>query len=248
MRLKDKIAIITGAGGGIGKATAERFAREGAKLVIADVNLQALEGVATSIHGMGGTVAFAKVDVTSPAEVEAMTRLALDQFGRIDILINNAGIIRDKFSWNMTDEQWNLVIDVNLKGTFLCCRAVIPSMRAQSYGKIVNTSSISSLGNPGQANYAAAKAGVSALTRTLALEVARYNINVNCVAPGAIDTPMIRSMPPEILNTWLEQKIPLKRLGNPSAVASLHTFLVSDEADYITGQTIFVDGGISVGV
>lgn len=248
MRLRDKVAIVTGASGGIGQATAVRFANEGAKLVLADVNLQGLEAVARAIREMGGTVAFTKVDVSNPIDVEAMVKLALDQFGRIDILINNAGIIRDKFSWKMTDEQWDLVLDVNLKGTFLCCRAVIPTMRAQNYGKIVNTSSISALGNRGQANYTAAKAGVSALTRTLALELASNNINVNCVAPGAIDTPMVRSMPPEKLATWTEHRIPLGRMGKPSDVASLHVFLASDEADYITGQTIFVDGGISVGL
>ncbi|MCL5045835.1 MAG: SDR family oxidoreductase [Actinobacteria bacterium] len=248
MRLRDKVAIITGAGSGIGEATAMRFVGEGAKLVLADVNVAGLERVAEAVRERGGTVIFLRVDVSNAADVEAMVKTAVDQLGRIDILINNAGVIRDKLSWKMTEEQWDAVIDVNLKGTFLCCRAVTPTMQAQNYGKIVNTSSISSLGNPGQANYSAAKAGISALTRTLALELARNNINVNCVAPGSIDTPMIRSMPPEVLNSWIENSIPLRRMGQPSAVANVHLFLASSEADYITGQTIFVDGGISVGL
>lgn len=248
MKLKGKVAIITGGGSGIGEATAKLFAQEGAKVVAADVNGEAAERVAEEIKKEGGEVLAVKVDVSRRQEAENMVAETLSRFGQIDILINNAGLFRDAMSWKMEDEQWNLVIDVNLKGTFLCSRAVIPHMRARNQGKIINTSSISVLGNPGQANYSAAKAGIIALTRTLALELARAGINVNCVAPGSIDTPILKGMPQDIVQRTVEEKVPLRRMGSPEEVAKLHLFLASEDSNYITGQVIFIDGGSSVGV
>lgn len=248
MKLKDKAAIITGAAGGIGAATARLFARQGARLSLSDVDEAGLALVAEEIEGSGVEVIHMKVDVADACSVQAMVDATANRFGRIDILINNAGLARDAISWKMTDDQWDLVMDVNLKGTFNCCRAVLPIMRKQGYGKIVNTSSISALGNVGQANYAAAKAGVSALTRTLALEAAGNGINVNSVAPGPIDTPLTQSMPPGMLQKMVEESVPLRRLGQPEEIARLHLYLASDDSSFITGQTIFIDGGASVGI
>ncbi len=247
MKLKDKVAIVTGAASGIGEATAKLFAQEGAKVVVADVSEAGIKRVAKEIMDEGRESLAVKVDVSQRQEVENMVAEAIKQFGRIDILINNAGIFRDAMSWKMSDEQWDLVVKVNLTGTFLCSRAVIPYMRAQNQGKIVNTSSISALGNPGQANYSASKAGIIALTKTLALELARGNINVNCVAPGSINTPMTKDMPQDILQKMVEEKVPLRRMGDPGDVAKLHLFLASEDSNYITGQVVFIDGGISVG-
>jgi NAD(P)-dependent dehydrogenase (short-subunit alcohol dehydrogenase family) len=168
-------------------------------------------------------------------------------FEKLDILVNNAGINRDAFAKKMTEEDWDLVIKINLKGTFLCCQAALSVMSRQKSGRIINTSSIGALGNPGQANYSASKSGVIGLTKTLALECARYNITVNSVAPGATRTPMTAKMPAEIFE-MITEKIPLKRWAEPDEIANMHVFLASDEAGYITGQIIFVDGGISVGI
>ncbi len=248
MKLDGKVAVITGAAGGIGAATARLFAREGAKLSISDMDEIRLAKIAEEIKGIGAEVIRTKVDVADANSVQAMIDATMHMFGKIDILINNAGIIRDAMSWKMTDDQWDLVVDINLKGTFNCCRAVLPIMRSQNYGKIVNTSSVSSLGNPGQANYSAAKAGISALTKTLALEAARNGININCVAPGFIDTPMTQSMPQEMVQRMIEENVPLRRMGQPEEVARLHLYLVSDDSSFITGQIIFIDGGVSVGI
>lgn len=248
MKLAGKTAIITGSGSGIGRATAGIFFQEGARVVLADVDELSNARTADEIRKGGGEGLAVKVDITRPEEVHAMVDQALDRFGQIDILINNAGVFRDAVSWKMTDNQWSEVLEVNLTGTFLCCRAVIPAMRARNQGKIVNTSSISALGNPGQANYSAAKAGIMALTKTLALELARSGINVNCVAPGSIDTPMLKGMPKDIVDRMVHERVPLRRMGHPEEVARLHLFLASDDSGYITGQVIFIDGGVSVGV
>jgi 3-oxoacyl-(acyl-carrier-protein) reductase len=247
MRLKDKVALITGAGSGIGEATAMRFSEEGAKVVINDVNLEGANKVADKIKANGGEAIVLKADISKKDEVEGMIQKVIEQFGRLDILVNNAGINRDAFAKKMTEDDWDAVININLKGTFLCAQAAMKAMSKQNYGRIINTSSIGALGNLGQANYAASKCGVIGLTRTLALECARYNINVNCVAPGATKTPMTSKMPKEIVDV-ITEKIPLKRWGEPKEIANMHIFLASDEASYITGQVIFVDGGISVGI
>jgi len=255
MRLQDKVAIVTGGGSGIGRATSLRFAAEGARVVVADINFAAASAVADAARAAGGQATPMEVNVADRASVEGLVERTLAEYGRLDILINNAGINRDALFVRvkdgeikrMNDEQWDAVIAVNLKGTFLCSQAAAVPMIRQNYGRIVNTSSIAALGNIGQANYSASKAGVIGLTRTLALELARYNITVNCVAPGATRTPMTAGIP-DNLREALIQKIPLRRMAEPEEIAGLHLFLASDEAAYITGQVIFCDGGLSVGV
>ena len=214
MRLENKVALITGAGSGIGEATAKLFASEGAKIVIADINMEQAEKVANTIKESGGDALAVKVDIASKAEVDNMIDLAKTNYEKIDILVNNAGINKDAFAVKMNEEQWDQVIAINLKGTFLCCQAVQPVMAEQGGGKIINTSSIGALGNMGQANYAASKAGIIGLTKTLALEFARSKINVNCIAPGATKTPMTEGIPPEIVEK-LVKKIPLRRFAEP---------------------------------
>lgn len=254
MLLPDKIALVTGAGGGIGRATALRFAREGAKLVISDLNEEGLAATAQQITAAGGQVAQVTGDVSQRADVQQMVNAALTEFDRLDILINNAGIARDGLTTRlkdndvklMSDEQWNAVMDVNLKGTWLCAQLAAVPMIKQKSGRIVNTASVAALGNIGQANYAASKAGVIGLTKTLALEWARYGIAVNAVAPGAVKTDMTAAIPEKIMDALL-QKIPYGRLAEPDEVAAVHLFLASDLASYLTGQVIFVDGGLTVG-
>ena len=255
MRLKDKVAWITGAGSGIGRATSQRFAEEGARLFLTDVETAGLEEIAAALTSGGAAVAVAKGDVSSRGDVARLAEQALQAYGRLDILINNAGINRDGLVVKMKDgevqmmgdDRWDPVLGVNLKGTFLCAQAAAVPMMRQNYGRIVNTSSIGALGNIGQANYAASKAGVIGLTKSLALEWARYNILVNCIAPGATETRMTAGIP-EKLREALVEKIPLRRLANPEEIAAVHLFLASDDAGYITGQILFVDGGISVGI
>lgn len=247
MRFTDRVAFVTGAGGGIGAATAKRFAGEGAKVVLNDVALENAVTILKEIEAVGGRGLLVEGSVTSRSEVQAMVDKIISTYGQIDILINNAGITRDALAKKMTEEQWDQVIDVNLKGTFLCAQAVFGPMSEKKYGKIVSTASIGALGNPGQANYAASKAGVMGLTYTLALEYSRYNINVNAVAPGATKTPMTANMTPEALEKIIST-IPLKRMARPEDIANMHAFLASEEASYITGQVIFVDGGISLGI
>lgn len=247
MRLKDRVALITGAGRGIGAATARRFAAEGAIVVVNDVDATSIGEVVKEIEAAGGRALGIEGSVTDKQAVEAMIDRTLKTFGRLDILVNNAGVNRDALLTKMTDDQWDIVIDVNLKGTFLCCRAAVPAMIEQKRGCITTTASIGVLGNIGQANYAASKCGVIGLTKTLALELARYNIRVNCVSPGATETQMTSGIP-ENIRTALVNKIPLRRFASPEEIANVHLFLVSDEASYITGQVIFVDGGISVGI
>jgi NAD(P)-dependent dehydrogenase (short-subunit alcohol dehydrogenase family) len=196
---------------------------------------------------MGGDSLVLKADVSSKDEVEGMMAQIKEHFGKLDILVNNAGINRDAFVKKMTEEQWDDVIRINLKGTFICCQAAMTLMSEQKSGKIINTSSIGAVGNIGQANYAASKCGVIGLTKTLALEGARYNINVNCVAPGATKTPMTAKLP-ENMFEMITEKIPFRRWAEPIDIANAHVFLASDEASYITGQVLFVDGGITTGL
>ncbi len=254
MRLKDRIALITGAGQGIGRATAMRFAAEGARVAVNDVDQGAGEQTVAAIAQAGGEALFVPADVTDRAQVEAMVQTIIERWGRLDILINNAGITRDALTVRLKDDEiqkmdeaaWDAVLTVNLKGTFLCAQAAAVPMIRQNYGKIVNTASVGMCGNIGQANYSASKAGVVGLTRTLALELARYNINVNCIAPGGVKTRMTAAIPEKIMDGLL-QRIPFRRLAEPEEVAALHLFLASDESAYITGQVIFIDGGLTVG-
>ena len=198
------------------------------------------------IRGMGRRALVVKTDVSKKDSVQAMVDQTLQEFGRLDILVNNAGITRDALLHKMTEEQWDAVIAVNLKGVFLCSQAASRPMVEQQYGKIINISSRGMLGNIGQANYSASKAGVAGLTRTLALELARYNINVNAVAPGFIDTPMTQAIPDKVKEKFISS-IPLRRIGQPRDIANVVAFLATEEASYVTGQVIFVCGGRSIG-
>ena len=252
MLLENKVALITGAGQGIGRATAVRFAQDGAKLVLSDVDEA---GLAETQAACGDDdVAIVVGSVAVRADVQKMVDTAVNDYGRLDILVNNAGITRDGLTARikegavrlMADEKWDAVLEVNLKGTWLCSQiASIPMIR-QKYGRIVNTSSVSAIGNFGQANYSASKAAVIGLTKTLALEWARYGIAVNAVAPGGTKTRMTAAIPEPIM-AGLLKKIPYGRLAEPEEIAAVHAFLASDEASYITGQVIFADGGQTTG-
>lgn len=247
MRLRQKVALVTGGGSGIGAAVCRRFAEEGAFVVVADLDRAAAERVASEIKHRGGRAMALGVDVRDRAAVEEMVKRVEEECGGLHILINNAGITRDNLAVRMTEEDWDLVVDVNLKGTFFCSRAAFRPMRRQRYGKIVNTASVAVRGNLGQANYAASKAGIIGLTRTLAIEFARAGICVNCIAPGFIETPMTAGLPEKVKEEAL-RRIPLGRFGKPEEVAELHLFLASPESDYITGQVFFIDGGASIGI
>jgi len=247
MRLKDKVAMVTGGGSGIGEATALEFVKEGAKVAVCDINEETAKATAEKCKGAGGESEAFKLDVSNKQNVDEVVKAIVDRFGRLDILINNAGITQDSFAVKMSEEQWDKVLNVNLKGTFLCCQAVIPIMKEQNYGRIVNTSSIGILGNLGQTNYAASKMGVIGLTRTLALECARNNITVNSVSPGATKTPMTAKIPEDIAKQF-EAKIPFKRFADAEEIAKVHSFFASDDAGYVTGQNIFVAGGLDLGL
>lgn len=254
MLLENKIGIITGAGNGIGRATAIRFAQEGASLVIVDLDQAGLEGTQQLLDDMSAEAASVLGSVTKREDVQKMVDTALEKYKRLDMLINNAGITRDGLVTKvkdgeiklMSDENWDAVLEVNLKGTWMCCQLAALPMIEQKSGRMVNTASISALGNIGQANYAASKAGVIGLTKTLALEWARYGIGVNCVAPGAVNTQMTQAIP-EKIKAGLVAAIPFRRMAEPEEIASVHAFLCSDMASYISGQVIFVDGAKSAG-
>lgn len=247
MLLKDRVALVTGAGRGIGEATAELFAKEGAKVVVQDLNQEDAERVAARIRESGGDAVVSVGDVTKNGDCEAAVGRAKSEFGALHILINNAGINRDAVTKKMSEEQWDTVIAVNLKGTFLMCRAAYHALAESGDGRIVNTASIGVLGNIGQANYSASKAGVIGLTRTLALEFARDGVLVNCVAPGATKTPMTEKMPEKVYS-MIENAIPLKRFASAEEIAKAHLFFASRLSSYVTGQVLFVDGGISIGI
>jgi len=244
MILKGKTSIITGGGRGIGKALALKLAQEGSNVAICDVNAEVLEESKKDIEATGRTVLAEKVDVTNLKEVQDFIQKALDKFGKIDILINNAGITRDGLLVRMNDADWDAVLNVNLKGTFNCTKAVAKTMMKQRSGKIVNIASIIGLiGNPGQSNYAASKGGVIALTKSVAKELASRNINVNAIAPGFIETQMTAKLSEDVKNE-IKKQIPLGKWGSAEDVANVALFLVSDASAYITGQVVQVDGGM----
>jgi len=244
MKLRDKVALITGGARGIGQAIAMTFAKEGADIVVADVNLEVARKTASEIEALGRRTLALEMDVTDFAKVEEGVNKILDKFGKVDILVNNAGITKDNLILRMSQTDWDAVINVNLKGTFNCIKAVSRPMIKQRSGKIVSIASIIGLmGNAGQANYAASKAGIIALTKTVAKELASRNINANAVAPGFIQTEMTASLSEEVKAKMMEA-IPLAKLGLPQDVANVCLFLASEDASYITGQVITVDGGM----
>ncbi|MFH0791257.1 MAG: 3-oxoacyl-[acyl-carrier-protein] reductase [Candidatus Omnitrophota bacterium] len=244
MRFKDKVVLITGSARGIGREIALAFAREGADVVISDIDIEKAAQTMREIEALGRKAMALELNVVNYIKVEETINKVLDKFTKIDILVNNAGITKDGLVLRMSDEDWDAVIAVNLKGTFNCTKAVSKSMMKQRGGKIVNIASIIGIiGNAGQANYSASKAGIIALTKTTAKEFASRNININAVAPGFIQTEMTAKLSEEIRKEMLG-RIPLNRFGNPMDVANVCLFLASEEASYITGQTIVVDGGM----
>ncbi len=244
MKLAGKVAIVTGAAQGIGKEIATALAQEGADLAVVDVNPEQAEKTAQELAVLGRKTIALKADVSKSAEVDEMVNKTLDKFGKIDILVNNAGITRDNLLLRMKEEEWDLVISINLKGTFNCLKAVTrPMIKARS-GKIVNIASIIGIaGNAGQANYAASKAGVIALTKSAAKELASRNVNVNAVAPGFIQTAMTHVLPEAVKEEMLK-RIPMAKLGEVKDVAKAVLFLAGPDSDYITGQVVVVDGGM----
>jgi len=245
--LKNKVAIITGGANGLGKATALLFNAHGAKIVIVDVNQDAGDQVVTEITKEGGVASFIKTDVSNSNDVNKMVDRVIADYGGIDILINNAGILADARLVKMTEETWDRVIDINLKGIFLCGQAAAKAMIEQEKGGVIlNTSSVVGIyGNFGQSNYVAAKAGVIGMTKTWARELGKYNIRVNAVAPGFMKTEIIKDMPEKIIN-YMKEKVYLKRMGEPEDIANAFLYLASDMGNYVNGTVLSVDGGVVV--
>jgi len=242
MRLKNKIALITGGANGIGLATTERFAKEGAKIILWDVSDQGNE-IAERLKIEGHEIIFKKVSVTNQDEVQKAMTEAHEHFGRIDILINNAGITRDRTLLKMTMQEWDDVISVNLTGVFICTQAVAPIMKEQNYGRIVSASSnVAIRGNFGQTNYVATKSAIIGMTKVWAMELGRYNITVNCIAPGFITTAMTEAMPEEVRKQTIPN-IPLGKWGVPDDIANGYLYLASDEASFVSGICLTIDGG-----
>ena len=244
MKLAEKVAIVTGSTRGIGQAIAEELARQGAKVVISGRNGERAQQVAAAIQEAGGEAIAVQADVSHMEDAQRLVKETLDQWGRIDILVNNAGITRDNLLLRMSEEEWDTVLQVNLKGAFNCTKSVTRQMMKQRQGCIINiTSVVGQMGNAGQANYAASKAGLIGFTKSVARELASRNITCNAVAPGYIQTDMTAALDDAVKDS-LKQQIPLGRLGTPEDVARVVAFLCSDDAAYITGQVINVDGGM----
>ena len=246
MRLEGKVSIITGGAQGIGLATAEKFAAEGARVVICDVNQDVISGVVNEFKQSGIDVDGFNADVTKQADISNMVDLVISKYGQIDCLVNNAGIVRDARMVNMTEEQFDSVIDVNLKGTYNCAKSVFPHMMERQSGVVLNASSIVGIyGNFGQTNYAASKFGVIGMAKTWAREFGRFGIRVNAVCPGMIKTEILSDIPDKVLEN-IVSKVPMGRLGAPSEIANTYAFLASDEASYINGAVIEVGGGATL--
>jgi len=248
-RFEGWTALVTGGGRGIGAATAIRLAVDGARLVISDLDLEPADAVCAQIRSQGGSALAVACDVTDRLAVEALVDRAVREYGGLDILVTCAGVLRDNLIHKMTDTDWDMVVDTHLKGTFLCSQAAQRTMVSARRGKMVFLSSVSALGNRGQVNYSAAKAGIQGMARTLAIELGPFNINVNAVAPGFIETRMTQSVAQrtgidyEDLKRVAAERTPLRRTGRPEDIAGVICFLCSDDASFVTGQTIYASGG-----
>lgn len=244
LKLKDRVAIVTGSARGIGAETARFLAREGMAVVISDLDEGAAQAMAGAIEAEGGRAIGVRCDVREQEQVQAMVAAGRDAFGRIDVLVNNAGLVKDRTLLKMDEADWDLVIDVTLKGAFHCCRAALPHMHEHGWGRIINIASRALFGNPGQTNYSSAKAGIIGMTRALSLEQARKGVTVNAIAPGFIETDYIKSLPnySTILeNVQAKNQVPFA--GQPTDIAGAVAFMASEHARYITGTTLFVTGG-----
>ncbi|SCX75314.1 3-oxoacyl-ACP reductase FabG [Alkaliphilus peptidifermentans] len=244
MRLKDKVAVVTGSTRGLGRAIAEKYASEGAKVVLIDRSGDGLEKTITEMKEKYSEVYGYVMDVTNRSQVQEVFTKVVEDLGTVDILVNNAGITADAQLYKMSDDQWDNVINVNLTGVYNCSKAAVNIMRTKEYGKIINISSVVGLyGNFGQTNYAATKSGVIGMTKSLAKELGRKNVNVNAVCPGFIETEMTAIMPEKVL-AMMKEKAPLNRLGKPDDIANACLFLASEESSFVTGTVLSVDGGI----
>jgi 3-oxoacyl-[acyl-carrier protein] reductase len=248
-KLDGRVAFVTGAGRGIGAATALRLAEDGARVVLADIDPEGCKQVAAQIEQAGSQALAVSCNVADGAAVAAAVQQAVDTFGRLDILVNNAGVLRDNLLFKMSDDDWETVMNVHLKGAFLCSRAAQAHMVKQKYGRIISLSSTSALGNRGQINYSTAKAGLQGLTKTLAIELGPFGVTANAVAPAFIDTEMTRATArrqghdPDQVIEMASKTIPVRRVGQPRDVANVINFLASEESGYVTGQIIYVAGG-----
>ncbi len=244
LSLENRVAVVTGGGRGIGRAICHELARRGAAVVVNDKSGEGI--VCGEINDAGGKATCYKADVSDFNEVQALMKFALDTFGDLHILVNNAGITRDGLLLSMSEEDWDLVLRVNLKGTFNCSKAAVKHMIRKRYGRIVSIASVAGqMGNPGQTNYASSKAGIIGFTKSLAREVASRNITVNAIAPGFVDTDILKAMSQETLEAAVKM-VPLGRKGKPEEIAYAAAFLASDQASYITGQVLGVDGGMAM--
>jgi len=246
VNVKDRVAIVTGSGQGIGEGIARVLAGAGARLVVNDLVSEKVENVVADLNAAGFEATGHVTDVATADGAESLVAAAVDAYGRVDVLVNNVGMARDGWLVKMSEEDWDTVLAVNLKSQFLCCRAAAPHMMEQKFGRIINVSSRAWLGGPGQANYAASKGAVISLTRTLALEMARYGITANAIAPALVDTPLFRGLNGEVQERLIKT-IPAGRIGTPEDIGNAALFLAADESSYVTGQTIYVCGGRSLG-
>jgi 3-oxoacyl-[acyl-carrier protein] reductase len=246
MRLTGKVSIITGAGQGIGRATALKFAKEGAKVAVCDINAESVEQTVELVESAGGEAIGFRVDVTDKESISRMVDGVMAKWGRIDTLVNNAGIVQDAQFKKMSDDQFDRVIDVNLKGVYNCTKAVVDIMLQQNSGVILNASSIVGIyGNFGQTNYAATKFGVIGMVKTWARELGRKGIRANAICPGFVETPILSSMPEKVVR-MMEDRVPMGRLAKPEEIANTYAWLASDEASYINGAVIEVSGGVTI--